>query len=89
MVVYDVIMCYNVYTEGGVYGLGKTISISSRVDSDLFEKFKDEYLKQLKSSFKEETPSDIVNSVLGVSNCELVSLAIVYGLKYLEDRKED
>jgi len=63
----------------------KTMSVSARVNADKFELFKEEYLKQLKGSFKDSVPSEIYEDVLEVSNSELIDRAVNFALLFLED----
>lgn len=64
--------------------MSKTISVSARVDEKVFEAFKQEYLKQLKASFNEDTPKEIIDNALDVSNSEVVSMAMRFGLRFLK-----
>jgi len=61
------------------------MSVSARVNADKFELFKEEYLKQLKGSFKDSVPSEIYEDVLVVSNSELIDRAVNFALLFLED----
>ena len=72
------------YTRKEVESLAKTVSVSARVDEELFEAFRDAYLDQLKGSFKEGTPPELIKSLSEPSNSELVVLAFTFGLKGLK-----
>ena len=62
----------------------KTISVSARVSEEVFEAFKQEYLNQLETSFNEDTPKEFIDNALDVSNSEVVSMAMRFGLKFLK-----
>ena len=76
------------YTRKVVKSLSKTVSVSARINEDLFNAFKDAYLDQLKGSFKEDTPEEIVKSLSNPSNSELVALAFSFGLKGIKGQQE-
>ena len=65
--------------------MGKKISVSARIDEEKFELFKQEYLTQLKASFKDSVPAEIYEDVLEVSTSELVDRAVNFALLFLED----
>ena len=67
--------------------LSKTVSVSARINEELFNEFKNAYLEQLKKSFKEDTPEEIVKSLSNPSNSELVALAFSFGLKGIKGQE--
>lgn len=67
--------------------MSKTVSVSARINEELFNEFKSAYLEQLKGSFKKDTPEEIVKSLSNPSNSELVALAFSFGLKGIKGQQ--